>query len=133
MYTTSIAWKSSYSVNHPKIDKQHQNIFKLIDDIPDFLDVELIKECIMKLYDYTGIHFSDEERMMQKIGYPELKNHQQLHFNLISKLAGFSKDGFVNQASLIDFKEFTNNWLIEHILQEDMKYRDFVNENKIGC
>ncbi len=131
MYT-KIVWEASYATNHPKIDKQHQGLFKLIDDIPDYLDAEMINECIMKLYDYTGIHFSDEERIMQSIGYPDLKNHQKLHYDLVSKLGDFGHHGIIDLTSLLEFKEFTKNWLVEHILQEDMKYKDFVDENNIN-
>lgn len=128
MYT-KVSWDSSYTVNNPNIDKQHQVLFKLIGDIPDYLDNDKIQKSIMKLYNYTGTHFSDEEKFMKNQGYPDLKNHQKIHSDLISKLVVFSRTDFSSLDSLIEFKDFTNNWLIEHIMQEDLKYKKYIEEN----
>lgn len=131
MYAT-LGWNLSYAVNHPKIDKQHQGLFKMIEDIPNNLDSKIVNEYIMKLYDYTGTHFAEEEKVLKSIGYPELRNHQKLHVDLVTKLTDFSKNGFANPAALQDFKAFVTNWLVEHILQEDMKYKEYAIENNIS-
>jgi len=126
-----IEWTPAYSVKHPQIDDQHQHIFKLVDNIPDNLDSAKIKKCIMKLFKYTRTHFLDEEEIMRGINYPKLAKHQEQHDDLISHLSNFSDNNFQDQESLLKFKEFAYDWLVNHILEQDMKYYFFARENGV--
>jgi len=70
---TVVQWQNSYSVNVKLIDQQHQELIKMTNKLfasclagqqsskSTFL--EIIKAAI----DYTGYHFSTEERIMERI------------------------------------------------------------------
>ncbi|MCP4120302.1 MAG: hemerythrin family protein [Bacteroidetes bacterium] len=129
--SVTIKWIPSYSVQHAGIDEQHQQLFQLIDDLPDTIDPLSLKKCIIKLFKYTRTHFSDEEEIMKSIGYPGRENHQKLHEDLISELTEFSEREFSDEKCLQDLKEFAYNWLTDHIIDEDMNYYRFAKENNI--
>ncbi len=126
-----IEWNQSCSVKNSRIDNQHKIIFELVDDIPDTLDAAKIKKSIMKLFRYTRIHFKQEENLMREMGYPELAAHQKLHDYLLSRLSEFSDIEFTDQNSLAEFKEFAYDWLVSHIMEQDMEYYFFAKDNNL--
>ena len=121
-------WENKYSVGNSKIDKQHKEMFKLGNGLPEVLDAQEIKPIIMRLYKYTREHFSLEEEMMKSIKFPLLAEHITLHEDLISKLNEISSSPFNSDKEVLRFKQFVYGWLIEHILSEDMKYFKFCQE-----
>lgn len=121
-------WENKYSVGNPMIDKQHKEMFKLGNDLPEVLNVHEIKPIIMRLYKYTREHFSMEEEMMRSIGFPLLAEHKILHEELISKSNEISSLPFQTDKEVIRFKQFVYGWLIEHILHRDMQYFQFSQE-----
>ena len=128
-------WNSTYSVGIDYIDKQHQLIFKLVNDLHDAigkLDAnELIGRTLIELVDYSKVHFADEEKYMRDIGYPDLNNHINMHkkFNeeIIFMLNKLRHD---DPLSVRQLYAFLQNWLVQHIKIEDKKIGLFVNIRK---
>ena len=118
-------WENKYSVGNPIIDKQHKEMFKLGNDLPEVLSAQEIKPIIMGLYKYTREHFSMEEEMMKSIGFPLLAEHKILHEELISKLNEISSLSFETDKAVLSFKKFVYGWLIEHIMYQDIQYFKF--------
>lgn len=123
----NFGWKSIYSVNNSKIDEEHKKLFDIAQEA--FTEVEphlksaKIKDILTRLYDYMKTHFSHEEKYMQEIDYPLLKEHKILHAEIIAKINDFVKklptlneDLFEKElAKIIDIS------LVYHIVQEDRK------------
>lgn len=125
-------WNSTYSVGIDYIDKQHQLIFKLVNDLHDAIGIldanELIGRTLIELVDYSKVHFADEEKYMRDIGYPDLNNHKNMHkqFNeeIIFMLNKLRND---DPLSVRQLYAFLQNWLVQHIKIEDKKIGLFVN------
>lgn len=123
-------WDDKYSVKNSEIDEQHQFLFNLGNQLPDANDETEIKPIIMKLFKYTRKHFGTEEKMMMEVDFPELKKHQKLHEDIIEQLAQISTHDFKTRKDILDFKIFFYDWLMNHILKEDMKYCQFINSDE---
>ena len=121
-------WKDEYSVGNKKIDKQHKQIFALANSLTEVYDQYRIKHTIMDLFKYARKHFSDEEKMMEEIGYPKLEEHRQIHLDMIERLTEISQETFDCNESIYDFKKFIYDWMIDHVLEKDMDYFHFTHD-----
>ena len=124
-----LKWKDEYSMNEANIDTQHKELFKLSNEIYKLVeagvdDYEHIRKLFLALNDYGIEHFIYEEMYMEEQGYPDLKEHIKQHKEFSDRV----RDLCINkEAHVKDIGEFVSTWLVEHVLHEDMEYREFVN------
>ena len=128
-----IKWRDSYSVGVDKFDQEHMLLVELINEmfiiVRDKGEVATLTDAIKKLVDYTRVHFSDEEEAMEKINYPHLEEHREIHTNLLEQVVEFQKQIEHEGKDLrTDLYKFLREWLINHILDEDMRYSEFFKE-----
>ncbi len=82
------------------------------------------------MYKYTREHFAAEEQMMQRINYPKLEKHKELHKDLITKLNTISAQPFESDESVYDFITFVYDWITHHILNKDMDFMRFAQDKR---
>lgn len=123
-------WSNEYSIDNPQIDAQHKKLFEMAGNVEAIADKSVsraeIKDLLTEFFHYMKEHFSDEERYMEEIKYPELEVHRRIHKEIIQSM--------VHLISTIkttnDLKEklylISKKWLLEHILFEDMKITEFL-------
>lgn len=127
-------WSNDYSVGIAELDSHHQRLFTILDDLFTLMsegakDRSIIR-VIEELMDYTHYHFTEEERIMAKMGYPDLEQHQQLHQELIQLMQGFYAEAQNGMAIFVATKvaNIGLEWLKNHILQVDHKYYEYMKE-----
>jgi len=125
-----LKWKDAYSMGEKKIDEQHKGLFKLSNEIYDLIeagvdDREHFRELFIALNDYSVEHFIYEEMYMQQQGFPYLKEHIQQHLRFSDKLKKLAL-GINKESHIKDIGEFVTTWLVQHVLNEDMKYKNFI-------
>ncbi len=117
-------WDEKYSLHVEKIDKQHKELFRL-SALVDALDENTTKDDIKKLLNsffiYMRDHFRDEENYMKSIGYPLLKKHHLLHHEIIEDFTQMVKKNHSLEPLKQQMKIATKKWLIDHILNNDLK------------
>ncbi|MDA1089831.1 MAG: bacteriohemerythrin [Proteobacteria bacterium] len=133
-----IKWSADYETGHPDIDRDHQGIFALINDLNDKVREGVsegsITVTIEALIDYVNIHFEREETLMEACGYEELHAHKAVHRQLSDRVM-FYKDSYDRGPEVFDMEDFMlflGGWLTNHIVVADMDYvpvvRGTVNE-----
>lgn len=129
-------WKDSYNCDVRELDEQHKKLFqigsKLYDlaSLDDGLDrYDDIMEVIKELKEYTIYHFKCEENLMKRHGYSEYKSHKKQHEEFINKIIEFEKQDVDEKQEkvVMDMIVFIADWIENHILKTDLKYRDFFN------
>jgi len=128
-----IVWDNSWSIGIDEIDEDHKKLVNLIQKLFGALisaqGADYVKTVFFELIDYTRYHFEREEEIFKKYNYSELEHHKQLHQNLIQQVLDISKEllseGETEKVS-DDFFEFLKHWLVDHILEEDLKFKDFL-------
>ncbi len=118
-------WKSDYETGDSTVDEQHQYLFKLANSLL-VTGTLVCKPIIMELYEYTRVHFKDEEKIMKEFKYPALEDHKKLHINLISNLNNLSENFIESEEARDDLAAVFGNWIINHILNEDLRFANFV-------
>lgn len=118
-------WKSDYETGYETVDDQHQYLFKLANRLLS-AKVTDCKSIIMELYQYTRVHFKAEEAIMAEFKYPALDDHIKLHINLVSNLNNLSEHFVETEESRNDLVAVFGNWIINHILNEDLRFANFI-------
>lgn len=122
-------WDNSYSVGNSKIDKQHQMLFIIIDEIYytpyEREKREHLDEILLNLKEYCNYHFDTEEKLFMNIDYIHAAEHIKEHRDFMKKINKIYDD-FKNgkEITISELMQFIRNWLTNHVLKVDMKYRE---------
>ncbi len=129
---TLLRWRDSLSLNVPAIDNDHKRLFDLLNRVR-FLDLagddpEAIIDALSELLLYTQTHFRREERLMELGNYPGLDAHRRYHREFTDKVTEAMAQFRANSTNFRanNIYKLLANWLVDHVLGEDMKIRPFV-------
>ena len=108
---TLIEWKKEYSVGVSKIDNQHKNIIKILNQAigQQFSkqNEKEIEEILDNLQNYIKEHFKTEEDYMLKhqyAGYEEQRNeHNRFIDRLFEAQKEYYKNGRVTSINILNF------------------------------
>ena len=127
-----ITWSSTYSVGVPLIDKQHQGLIKLTNDLYNHCveDAEsermYFKQVIKSAVEYINVHFSTEEKLMLKTSFPGYAEHKKQHetfvLNVLERVKVFEETKVI---SLLNFTHFLKDWTLAHIAISDKQYFEY--------
>ena len=133
VHTEKSTWKNEYSIGIDFVDDQHKYLINLINRVNEAIEESnsiAIVETVLDMRLYADIHFSEEEELMRKTGYPALDAHAGLHKGFIKKADVFLNDLEVSPlAATVEISTYLLNWLIMHIQTVDSHYARFIREN----
>jgi hemerythrin len=85
-----INWSDRYSVGISRIDEQHQRLVELINELHAAILVGDRRSALPKILDglagYAVSHFTTEETLMKKFGYPNYEQHKAEHDRLTAQI-----------------------------------------------
>jgi len=124
-------WDESLSMYIPEIDAEHQHFIRLVNELNEAIIVRMnkkeIKSRMRAVLDDATMHFAHEEALLKERGYPEAEAHAQKHAQISTFLNEFMES--------VDHGKIDLGWLeaglkikqvlVQHLLNEDMKYRDY--------
>jgi len=124
------SWKASLSVGIDEIDSQHKQLIQYINDLSEIIDKKASQEEVRKIFDalfeYTRNHFSLEEKLMEKHGYPLYEAHKKAHDNFCEKVIAFFEDYSKGKPVGEKLVTYLGTWLITHIAKDDKDYEPFM-------
>jgi hemerythrin len=131
-----VIWNQSWVIGVKEIDAQHQHLVALVNQLNEAMSQgkgkDVLEKILESLVSYTKTHFRDEERMMEKNGYPDLIEHKRQHMALTRKVLDFQKEFKSGGIGLsIDIMQFLSSWMKNHILGTDTKYVDLMHSKGI--
>jgi hemerythrin len=114
-----IEWRDSFRVSIPQVDMEHRHLFQLVKE----LDLATVERTIEELLDYVVMHFSNEQELMERCGYPGFEQHLKLHEQFGNQVAEFLGNGEPwSEARVQTVRRFLNKWLIGHIMTHDLRF-----------
>jgi hemerythrin len=124
-------WRNEYSVHHATIDQQHQQLFRLADELHGAMmrgaGRQVMGETLKRLIDYTVTHFRDEEQMMVRSRYPQYTQHKAEHDRLTQQVSALKQDFDRGQIAVtVETLQFLKGWLEHHIKGSDHRIADFL-------
>lgn len=129
-----IKWRDSYSVGSNEIDDEHKSLVKLVNDIfilvRDKKPQQAITSTLNELTAYAQIHFSSEEKLLAEVNYPGLEEHKIIHQDLLEKVSKYTDRLENNDEEILqDFYLFLRDWLMTHIMEEDMQFKPYFEDH----
>ena len=137
---TFVTWNEKLLTGIREIDHDHKMLFDLIEQFHEaYMSTDskaAMEPAFRMLMDYTENHFRREEELLEKVGYPGQAGHHQDHEDLKDEVLAlyqrFQNDklrGVENDLGL-ELLSFLKNWLEFHILEDDMKYVEFIRDKE---
>jgi len=132
-----VGWGEYLAVGVVEIDDQHKELFANFNALLAAYDngsgADEVNRLFCFLGSYVVTHFSDEERLMVKIGYPDFRKHRQMHQDFIRQIDGLKerlKSEGATPRLLTSLTLTINGWLIEHISRMDRALGKFMKERQ---
>lgn len=123
-----IEWRAGFRVNIKQVDKEHQHLFALV----KALNLDSVEQTVEELLDYVVVHFSNEQGLMEKSGYPAFEQHLRLHEEFAGHVADFLGNGDPwTEERVQELRRFLNKWLIGHIMTHDLRFGKWCEEHSI--
>ena len=131
-----IEWKEDFSVHIAEIDRQHQTLIDIINELYSAMlsrqTKQTLSAIIDKTYNYAKSHFAFEEEYFGLYGFPESQAHKAIHRELMEKIEDYKVQFEAGRLMLsIEIMQFLKEWLENHMLREDKKYSTFLNERGV--
>lgn len=130
----STMWEKSFEIGVKAIDDEHKAIIDEFSKLYDGMKVgkghEMYHEVISFLDNYVHTHLIHEELFQQSINYPDYEIHKAKHdeFKLMIQELKDQNIKEVTNEELLRVNILMKNWLVNHILNMDMKIGDFLKE-----
>ncbi len=131
-----VMWQDKFATGIKEIDNDHKSLFDLIGQFYDAYasgkGAEKLDPVFDELMAYSEYHFKREEELLEKIGFPGLDEHKESHKFIKKKVIELYRRYKAGERTetgselCLEIMAFLNNWLHFHIIEEDMKYRDFM-------
>ena len=120
-----VEWEERFSLQHALLDAQHQELFRLAQEVQKLDASTATKVELSKLFkdffDYMALHFKEEEAYMQSLHYPLYPKHKKLHESIIEGMTKILREKKSMEELQESMKFIVKKWLVEHILENDLK------------
>lgn len=121
-----IEWSEDLSVGNDLLNGQHKILIGMINTLDDpNLSQEELGEVIFGLLEYAATHFRDEEQFFVNAKPEIVQHHFTSHTEFISTAYKYVKRFQSGEALTLRkaVYEFLCDWLVNHIMIEDMQYK----------
>ncbi|HET9551739.1 MAG TPA: hemerythrin family protein [Anaeromyxobacteraceae bacterium] len=126
-------WKAAYELGLPELDAQHRQFFELMNRCAmaaaEGAGPAALDELLSELAAYADYHFSAEEAVLDRCGYPGLEQQRAEHRRFRADLARLVAQ---ETPSVLATLTFTRDWLLGHVLGADRRYVDWVAHDRHG-
>lgn len=134
---TVLQWNETMRVNVADVDRQHQELVRMIGALNDAMaegaSQEVMGATIAGLIDYTRTHFATEEALFDTYGYPGAAAHKAQHREFVSQVEDFKRGFDEGRLFLsLDVMDFLGQWLVQHIQGSDGQFAPFLNERGVN-
>jgi hemerythrin-like metal-binding protein len=126
-----IVWSNSLITGVTEMDDQHRILVNSINEantrLTSHVNAEILDEITRNLLSYALYHFETEEQLMQEYEYStsseedaevHWRQHREFSATVVSVRDGIKAGKLISHEDLLSF---LNNWLINHILNTDIR------------
>ncbi|MGB0696057.1 MAG: bacteriohemerythrin [Rhodospirillaceae bacterium] len=126
-----IVWRDQMAVGIKEIDDDHKNLVHYINRAEELIEAAPFRkghmaQVILDLIRYTRVHFEREERLMQRIIFPDAGAHQDSHARFAAELYDIGERYQANPTvdTAREVYDLMARWVIEHLVRAD---REIIN------
>lgn len=123
-------WQDYYQTSDASIDKQHQDIFILANQLVSSVNREALTKNIQLIYQHVKEHFDAEEDLMEQSDFRYYKGHVREHNAMLEKLAEIDNKIINDDWKQSDMREFMDKWG-KHIINSDMAFNTHLKKQEL--
>ncbi len=126
-------WVDAFQVGVKELDDQHRRLFSLVNELSEIIGrtgkIEGHDKEKKELLAFARAHFQSEEALMEAHDYSRREVQRKEHGDLLARLERFAGEGERRVRPRAQTAvDYLKDWLIRHVLLEDLRYRDFFKE-----
>ena len=90
----------------------------------------MINAVFCDLADYVVRHFSVEERLMERVNFPDLADHRRQHDAFLQQLGELVERNELTSGGVVDETcAFLESWVVSHVMRSDRALADYLSAN----
>ena len=132
-----VKWSDKYYTGVELVDTQHRELVNLTNKLYEACLVRsdelggVFKDAMSRMVDYVRFHFSAEQKLLERIKYPEYPTHKKQHEELVIDILAVAKE-YNEGRHLVPnkFARTLQEWIFSHIAIYDQMWAAYVNEQK---
>ncbi|MFI5296398.1 MAG: bacteriohemerythrin [Thermodesulfovibrionales bacterium] len=131
-------WNEDLAVGIIKIDEQHRELFKRINDLLLAIREQRCRTEIDKtiefLDDYARFHFGEEEQRMEEAGYKGLQEHKLQHAVYLRNIKELKQQASLPRESGMSYElsvtatQIVVDWIVTHIMNTDKLFGVYLRQ-----
>jgi hemerythrin len=121
-----IRWSESLAIGIEEIDTQHRELVQqfaaLLAACEEGRGREELKTLLGFLDWYVQRHFSDEEALQHRCGYPSYQEHRSEHQSFVSRIGSLQQQvdgGGTELSHLVEINTLLFAWFVKHVSKSD--------------
>lgn len=128
-----LQWREQLSVGNGLIDSDHKHLIEIINHAERSLQSmsrAVLVAALDELFKYSRVHFALEEKVAAAVGFPGLEHIHASHEALLKSLSQITHEigEQWDAAAAEHFGTFLRDWLINHVIKEDMLLKPFLKK-----
>lgn len=130
-----INWTQDYDLGIEEIDRQHRRLVEIVNRLHDAMEQGCPKGAtqgvVCDLVTYLEIHFTYEERLMQRLDFPDQVAHKGEHRLVTREAQEFEAalaSGGLNVS--MELMGTLKTWLQDHVVRADRAYADLARAQR---
>lgn len=130
-----LVWSDEFSIGVRALDQQHRALIRLVNSLAECVgsadERAVVSETLTGVIQFAKVHFGDEERLMAEHDYPQFAEHRESHAQFLLKAVDFTSAHALRVAGVPErLHEFLATWWTDHILDEDLKFGEFLQRKQ---
>lgn len=128
---TDLQWHDFLKIGVEFIDDDHRKLLQIMQDIKATIEHKNYDKCVALLNTLLSEakgHFSREEKYLEEVKYPGLKEHKKYHDELLVKADSIKKicQGIETEHDLKQCFDKMAHFLVDDILKGDIKFKSYL-------
>ncbi len=122
-------WDASLDTGIGVIDRHHRKIVEYINALYQAHvggEGDRVNQLFQELADFTALHFSFEEDLLDEAGYPIVEAHKKVHQAFTKRVRHLYRMHAAGKDIIPQLLSDFRVWLTNHIRLDDQDYRPFV-------
>ncbi len=122
----------TFVIECEELDKDHGRLVEMVNEISERIDSGNIDDCrsrVLELVNFAKGHFSREEQLLIKTGYPDVGKHCKHHRELDRKMEHileFAEKVAVNEMAGESLKKELVYFVMDDVITTDMDFKEFI-------
>ncbi len=124
----------SFLLEYEALDQDHQRLADIVNQVVKAIDDDEAEKCealVVDLVRSARSHFAKEEALLVRIGYPNVKKHQDHHKSLSTKMdhmIEFAKMAGENQMARDSLRKEMVFFLMDDVITTAMDFKSFIED-----